>query len=73
MKQIFLVGGYRASGRARCWGWYATFEEAVARMARDPLFFEGGHYTHGLIETYPMGMHSPRRRPGTRRSTEMGP
>lgn len=27
-------------------------EEAVGCMERDSLFFEDGHYTHGLIERY---------------------
>lgn len=62
-KRLYLAGSYRTSpmGRpqARCWGWYDTPEEALERMNRDWLFFEGGYYTFGVIEAYPYGDSLP--------------
>ena len=55
-KKIYLAGSFSTGRvRGRCWGWYDTFDEAVARMRRDRLFFEGGHYDLGLVEVYPYG------------------
>jgi hypothetical protein len=62
VRLIYLVGAYRSSGdrpHARCWGWYDTLAEAVARMERDKLFFEGTYYTVGIIEAYPYGDFLP--------------
>jgi hypothetical protein len=55
---IYIVGAVDVrEGRtlSRAWAFYHSAEEALGRMERDRLFFEDGHYTHGLIETYQPG------------------
>ena len=56
---VGVYGEWKRGCQPRCWGWYLTFDECLQLMRQDRLFFEGGHYTYGIIEKYPYGDSLP--------------